>query len=165
MRFFTVSKFSYNISGQIGTIGEREIMRLIIAILLYFLLRRIWKNFKNRIEKLDEYNGEFIFTFFSKFWKKEIYFNLSEIQGVLFTRISISGGLFKQIVVNIYLNDGYMIKIQKKSNCISFLKSCKENNEVLYEKILKSMPMGLDVSSIIEKEIENLKRMENRQKK
>ena len=71
MRFFTVSKFSYNISGQIGTIGEREIMRLIIAILLYFLLRRIWKNFKNRIEKLDEYNGEFIFTFFSKFWKKE----------------------------------------------------------------------------------------------
>lgn len=133
-------------------------MRLIIAILLYFLLKRIWKNFKNRIEKLEEYNGEFIFTFFSKLWKKEIYFNLSEIQGVLFTRMAISGKMFKQIVLNVYLKDGYMIKIQKKENCISFLKSCKENDEELYEKILRSIPMGLDISSIVEKEIENLKK-------
>ena len=133
-------------------------MRLIIAILLYFLLKRIWKNFKNRIEKLEEYNGEFIFTFFSKLWKKEIYFNLSEIQGVLFTRMAISGRMFKQIVLNVYLKDGYMIKIQKKENCISFLKSCKENDEELYEKILRSLPMGLDISSIVEKEIENLKK-------
>ncbi len=133
-------------------------MRLIIAILLYFLLKRIWKNFKNRIEKLEEYNGEFIFTFFSKLWKKEIYFNLSEIQGVLFTRMAISGRMFKQIVLNVYLKDGYMIKIQKKENCISFLKSCKENDEELYEKILRSIPMGLDISSIVEKEIENLKK-------
>ena len=133
-------------------------MRLIIAILLYFLLKRIWKNFKNRIEKLEEYNGEFIFTFFSKLWKKEIYFNLSEIQGVLFTRMAISGRMFKQIVLNVSLKDGYMIKIQKKENCISFLKSCKENDEELYEKILRSIPMGLDISSIVEKEIENLKK-------
>ena len=133
-------------------------MRLIIAILLYFLLKRIWKNFKNRIEKLEEYNGEFIFTFFSKLWKKEIYFNLSEIQGVLFTRMAISGRMFKQIVLNVYLKDGYMIKIKKKENCISFLKSCKENDEELYEKILRSIPMGLDISSIVEKEIENLKK-------
>ena len=72
--------------------------------------------------------------------------------------MAISGRMFKQIVLNVYLKDGYMIKIQKKENCISFLKSCKENDEELYEKILRSIPMGLDISSIVEKEIENLKK-------
>ena len=50
-----------------------------------------------------------------------------------------------------------MIRLKKTQNCILFLKSCKKNDDELYQKILRSALMGIDISGIIEREIEKLK--------
>lgn len=130
-------------------------MRILTLILWYFFLKIMWGKFKKQMEKLEEYNGEFIFTFLNKFQKKEIYFNLSEVQGVLFTKIIDKKNAV--ITFNIYLNDGCVIRLKKTQNCILFLKSCKKNDDELYQKILRSALMGIDISGIIEREIEKLK--------
>jgi len=55
------------------------------------------------------------------------------------------------------LEDEYAIKLQKKENIILFFKSCKENKPELYDKFLKNAPMGINISAIMDREIENYK--------
>ena len=38
-------------------------MRILTLILWYFFLKIMWGKFKKQMENLEEYNGEFIFTF------------------------------------------------------------------------------------------------------
>lgn len=131
-------------------------MNTVFKILILFWIYKIWKKLKYNIEKLEEYNGEFIYTFFKGFSKKEIYFNLSEIKYVFFTRIVLTENKINKISFSISLNDGYSFTLNKKVNCITLLKSIRKNSTELYEKVLKNVPMGLDISKIIEREIENL---------
>ena len=124
---------------------------------LYFLIIRILKNIKLRFEKLEELEGEFIFTYLRKLSKKEIYFRLDEIKTVFFTRMIIKNNEFGNLTLFIVLEDEYAIKLQKKENIILFFKSCKENNPEMYDKFLKNAPMGINISAIMDKEIENYK--------
>ena len=103
------------------------VLFILLYFTLYFLIIRILKNIRLRFEKLEELEGEFIFTYMRKFSKKEIYFRLDEI------------------------------KLQKKENIILFFKSCKENKPELYDKFLKNAPMGINISAIMDREIENYK--------
>jgi len=115
------------------------------------------KNIRLRFEKLEELEGEFIFTYLRKFSKREIYFRLEEIKTVFFTRMIIKNDGFGNLTLFIILEDEYAIKLQKKENIILFFKSCKENKPELYDKFLKNAPMGINISSIMDKEIENYK--------
>ncbi len=128
-------------------------MYWILIIVMYFLLKRLWKILELNFEKLEEFEGEFIYTYLKGLLKKEAYFNLKEVKYVFFSVLLIKN----DIVLKIILKDGYTIILRKRKNCILFLKSCKENNEELYMKILQKFPMGLDISQIIEREIEKYK--------
>ncbi len=128
---------------------------LLLFLMIYVLIRLNWNKIQNKLEKLEEYNGEFIYTFFNKFWKKEMYFNLSEIEEILFTRMVINRNKFDKIGIKIFLKDTYIITLNKKENCIELLKSCRENNRELYEKVFKRVPMGIDIYNIVENEIDN----------
>lgn len=128
---------------------------LLLFLMIYVLIRLNWNKIQNRLEKLEEYNGEFIYTFFNKFWKKEMYFNLSEIEEILFTRMVINRNKFDKIGIKIFLKDTYIITLNKKENCIELLKSCRENDRELYEKVFKRVPMGIDIYNIVENEIDN----------
>ncbi len=129
---------------------------LFIAIYLFFKLN--WDKVKNKIENLEEYNGEFIYTFFYRFWKKEMYFELSEIKEILFTRMVINKNKFDKLSVKIFLKDQYIINLNKKESCLKLLKSCRENNKDLYEKVFKRVPMGIDIYSIVEEEIDKFEK-------
>ena len=89
------------------------VLFILLYFTLYFLIIRILKNIRLRFEKLEELEGEFIFT--------------------------------------------YLRKLQKKENIILFFKSCKENKPELYDKFLKNAPMGINISAIMDREIENYK--------
>jgi len=115
------------------------------------------KNIRLKFEKLEELEGEFIFTYMRKFSKKEIYFRLDEIKTVFFTRMIIKNNEFGNLTLFIVLEDEYAIKLQKKENIILFFKSCKENEPELYDKFLKNVPMGINISAIMDREIENYK--------
>jgi hypothetical protein len=115
------------------------------------------KNIKLKFEKLEELEGEFIYTHLMKFSKKEIYFSLEEIKTVFFTRMIIKNDEFGNLTLFIILEDEYAIKLQKKENIILFFKSCKENKPELYDKFLKNAPMGINISAIMDREIENYK--------
>ena len=46
-------------------------LNLLLFVAIYVLVRLNWNKIQSRVEKLEEYNGEFIYTFFNKFWKKK----------------------------------------------------------------------------------------------
>ena len=121
------------------------------------MIIRILKNIRLKFEKLEELEGEFIFTYMRKFSKKEIYFRLDEIKTVFFTRMIIKNDEFDKLTLFIILEDDYAVRLQKKENIILFFKSCKENNPEMYDKFLKNAPMGINISAIMDKEIENYK--------
>ena len=133
------------------------VLFILLYFTLYFLIIRILKNIRLRFEKLEELEGEFIFTYLRKLSKKEIYFSLEEIKTVFFTRMIIKNDEFGNLTLFIILEDEYAIKLQKKENIILFFKSCKENNPEMYDKFLKNAPMGINISAIMDKEIENYK--------
>ena len=133
------------------------VLFILLYFTLYFLIIRILKNIRLRFEKLEELEGEFIFTYLRKLSKKEIYFSLEEIKTVFFTRMIIKNDEFGNLTLFIILEDEYAIKLQKKENIILFFKSCKENNPEMYDKFLKNAPMGINISVIMDKEIENYK--------
>ena len=134
---------------------------VILYLVLYFLARKIWKNIKLSFEKLEELNGEFIYTFLRRIFKKEVYFKLEEVKTVFFTRMIIKNDMFGNLTLYIVLEDDYAIKLQKKENIILFFKSCKENNSELYEKFVKTAPMGINITAIMDREIENYKNKRN----
>ena len=72
---------------------------LLLFIAIYLLFKLNWDKIKNKIENIEEYNGEFIYTFFYRFWKKEMYFDLSEIEEILFTRMVINKNKFDKLSV------------------------------------------------------------------
>ena len=133
------------------------VLFILLYFTLYFLIIRILKNIRLRFEKLEELEGEFIYTHLMKFSKKEVYFRLDEIKTVFFTRMIIKNDEFGNLTLFIILEDEYAIKLQKKENIILFFKSCKENNPEMYDKFLKNAPMGINISAIMDKEIENYK--------
>ena len=130
-------------------------LNLLLFVAIYVLVRLNWNKIQSRVEKLEEYNGEFIYTFFNKFWKKEMYFSLNEIEEILFTRMVINKNKFDKLSIKIFLKDQYVINLNKKESCVKLLKSCRENNKDLYEKVFKRVPMGIDIYSIVEEEIDN----------
>ena len=93
------------------------------------------KNIKLKFEKLEELEGEFIYTYLMKFSKKEIYFRLDEIKTVFFTRMIIKNDEFDKLTLFIILEDDYAVRLQKKENIILFFKSCKENNPEINENL------------------------------
>ena len=130
---------------------------ILLYFIIYFLIRKMLKNIKLKFEKLEELEGEFIYTYLMKFSKKEIYFRLDEIKTVFFTRMIIKNDEFDKLTLFIILEDDYAVRLQKKENIILFFKSCKENKPELYDKFLKNAPMGINISAIMDREIENYK--------
>ena len=133
-------------------------LNLLLFVAIYVLVRLNWNKIQSRVEKLEEYNGEFIYTFFNKFWKKEMYFSLNEIEEILFTRMVINKNKFDKLSIKIFLKDQYVINLNKKESCVKLLKSCRENNKDLYEKVFKRVPMGIDIYSIVEEEIDKFEK-------
>jgi len=133
-----------------------------VIILIFYIVYTVFaitmRKIKFNVENLEELDGEFIFTFIKKIKKKEIYFNIDEVKICLLTRILIQKGTFRTINFNIYLNDGYSLRLRKKRECLLFLQVCREKREDLYQKILSMIPAETTVVSIIEKELDNFKR-------
>lgn len=127
---------------------------IILYLILYFFIRKIWKNIKLSFEKLEELDGEFIYTFFKNMFKKEIYFKLEEVKNIFFTKMVIKNDMFGNLNLYIILEDDYAVKLQKKENIIIFFASCKRNNPELYERFLRNTPMGISISGIMDREIE-----------
>ena len=128
---------------------------IILYLFIYFLIRKIMKNIKLSFEKLEELGGEFIYTFLKRVFKKEIYFKLEEVKNIFFTRMVIKNDMFGNLMLYIILEDDYTVKLEKKENIIIFFASCKRNNPELYERFLRNTPMGINISAIMDKEIEN----------
>ena len=133
-----------------------------VIILIFYIVYTVFaitmRKIKFNVENLEELDGEFIFTFIKRIKKKEIYFNIDEVKICLLTRILIQKGTFRAINFNIYLNDGYSLRLRKKRECLLFLQVCREKREDLYQKILSMIPAETTVVSIIEKELDNFKR-------
>ena len=133
-----------------------------VIILIFYIVYTVFaitmRKIKFNVENLEELDGEFIFTFIKRINKKEIYFNIDEVKICLLTRILIQKGTFRTINFNIYLNDGYSLRLRKKRECLLFLQVCREKREDLYQKILSMIPAETTVVSIIEKELDNFKR-------
>lgn len=125
-------------------------------ICLFFSL--VMKKIRFKAENLEELDGEFIFTFIRRIRKQEIYFNINEVKMCVLSRMFIQRGTFKTINFNIFLNDGYSFRLQKKRECLLFLQVCREKRNELYQKILSMIPADITVISIIEKEVDNFKR-------
>ena len=132
-----------------------------VIILIFYIVYTVFaitmRKIKFNVENLEELDGEFIFTFIKRIKKKEIYFNIDEVKICLLTRILIQKGTFRTINFNIYLNDGYSLRLRKKRECLLFLQVCREKREDLYQKILSMIPAETTVVSIIEKELDNFK--------
>ena len=133
-----------------------------VIILIFYIVYTVFaitmRKIKFNVANLEELDGEFIFTFIKRIKKKEIYFNIDEVKICLLTRILIQKGTFRTINFNIYLNDGYSLRLRKKRECLLFLQVCREKREDLYQKILSMIPAETTVVSIIEKELDNFKR-------
>ena len=133
-----------------------------VIILIFYIVYTVFaitmRKIKFNVENLEELDGEFIFTFIKRIKKKEIYFNIDEVKICLLTRILIQKGTFRTINFNIYLNDGYSLRLRKKRECLLFLQVCREKREDLYQKILSMIPAETTVVSIIERELDNFKR-------
>ena len=131
---------------------------ILILYIVYVIFSLIMKKIKFNAENLEELDGEFIFTFIKRIKKEQIYFNIDEVKMCILTRIFIHQGTFKTINFNIFLNDGYSLRLRKKNECLLFLQVCREKREELYQKILSMIPADMTVISIIEKELDNFKR-------
>ena len=131
---------------------------ILIFYLVYVFFLIIMKKIRFNAENLEELDGEFIFTFIKRIKKEQIYFNIDEVKMCILTRIFIQQGTFKTINFNIFLNDGYSLRLRKKNECLLFLQVCREKREELYQKILSMIPADMTVISIIEKELDNFKR-------
>ena len=133
-----------------------------VIILIFYIVYTVFaitmRKIKFNVENLEELDGEFIFTFIKRIKKKEIYFNIDEVKICLLTRILIQKGTFRTINFNIYLNDGYSLRLRKKRECLLFLQVCREKREDLYQKILSMIPAETTVVSIIVKELDIFKR-------
>ena len=131
---------------------------ILIFYIIYAAFAITMRKIKFNVENLEELDGEFIFTFIKRIKKKEIYFNIDEVKICLLTRILIQKGTFRTINFNIYLNDGYSLRLRKKRECLLFLQVCREKRKDLYQKILSMIPAETTVVSIIVKELDNFKR-------
>lgn len=131
---------------------------ILILYIVYVIFSLIMKKIKFNAENLEELDGEFIFTFIKKIKKEQIYFHIDEVKMCVLTRIFIQQGTFRTINFNIFLNDGYSLRLRKKSECLLFLQVCREKRKELYQKILSMIPADMTVISIIEKELDNFKR-------
>ena len=131
---------------------------ILIFYIIYTAFAIIMRKIKFNAENLEELDGEFIFTFIKRIKKEQIYFNIDEVKMCVLTRIFIHQGTFKTINFNIFLNDGYSLRLRKKNECLLFLQVCREKREELYQKILSMIPADMTVISIIEKELDNFKR-------
>ena len=133
-----------------------------VIILIFYIVYTVFaitmRKIKFNVENLEELDGEFIFTFIKRIKKKEIYFNIDEVKICLLTRILIQKGTFRTINFNIYLNDGYSLRLRKKRECLLFLQVCREKREDLYQKILSMIPADMTVILILEKELDNFER-------
>ncbi|MCP1223812.1 hypothetical protein [Sebaldella sp. S0638] len=144
-------------------------LRLILIFLAYYLYMSYYKSMKIKSEKLEEMNGEFIFTYLSYVMKKEMYFDIHEVENVGFSKMIIKNKEFTRLTLVITLENHDIIRIFNKRNAIIFFKSCKENSPVLYEEIFArsdifgGMPGFFGLSSlrdIVENEIKRLEEEE-----
>lgn len=128
-----------------------------------------YKSVKLKTEKLEEVNGEFIFTYLSYILKKEMYFSVYEVENVSFPKMIIKNSGFSRLTLVITLQNHEIIKLYNKRNAIIFFKSCKENSPVLYEEIFEKsdifsgMPgfFGLtSIRDIVENEIKKFEEEE-----
>lgn len=131
---------------------------ILIFYIIYTAFAIIMRKIKFNAENLEELDGEFIFTFIKKIKKEQIYFHIDEVKMCVLTRIFIQQGTFRTINFNIFLNDGYSLRLRKKSECLLFLQVCRKKRKELYQKILSMIPADMTVISIIEKELDNFKR-------
>lgn len=131
---------------------------ILIFYIIYTAFVITMRKIKFNAENLEELDGEFIFTFIKKIKKEQIYFHIDEVKMCVLTRIFIQQGTFRTINFNIFLNDGYSLRLRKKSECLLFLQVCREKRKELYQKILSMIPADMTVISIIEKELDNFKR-------
>ena len=131
---------------------------ILIFYIVYTVFAITMRKIKFNAENLEELDGEFIFTFIKKIKKEQIYFHIDEVKMCVLTRIFIQQGTFRTINFNIFLNDGYSLRLRKKSECLLFLQVCREKRKELYQKILSMIPADMTVISIIEKELDNFKR-------
>lgn len=128
---------------------------ILVFFLFYFIFRRILSNIRYKTEKLEELDGEFIFTFVKQIRKKEIYFNIDEVTMAILTKMFIKRGTFQTMNFSIFLVDGYNLRLRKKQDCLIFLKACRNKRKELYQKILQMIPAGASIISILEKELDN----------
>lgn len=131
------------------------IVYILIFYVLYFIFRKISEKIKYKSEKLEELDGEFIFTFINWIRKKEIYFNINEVTMAILTRMFIKRGTFQTMNFRIFLVDGYNLRLRKKQDCLIFLKACRNKRKELYQKILEMIPAGASIITILEKELDN----------
>ena len=131
---------------------------ILIFYIVYTVFAITMRKIKFNAENLEELDGEFIFTFIKKIKKEQIYFHIDEVKMCMLTRIFIQQGTFRTINFNIFLNDGYSLRLRKKSECLLFLQVCREKRKELYQKILSMIPADMTVISIIEKELDKFKR-------
>jgi len=131
---------------------------ILIFYIIYTAFAITMRKIKFNAENLEELDGEFIFTFIKKIKKEQIYFHIDEVKMCMLTRIFIQQGTFRTINFNIFLNDGYSLRLRKKSECLLFLQVCREKRKELYQKILSMIPADMTVISIIEKELDKFKR-------
>lgn len=131
---------------------------ILIFYIIYTAFAITMRKIKFNAENLEELDGEFIFTFIKKIKKEQIYFHIDEVKMCVLTRIFIQQGTFRTINFNIFLNDGYSLRLRKKSECLLFLQVCREKRKELYQKILSMIPADMTVISIIEKELDKFKR-------
>ena len=118
-------------------------LNLLLFVAIYVLVRLNWNKIQSRVEKLEEYNGEFIYTFFNKFWKKEMYFSLNEIEEILFTRMVINKNKFDKLSIKIFLKDQYVINLNKKESCVKLLKVVEKIIKTYMKKYLKEFQWEL----------------------
>lgn len=144
-------------------------MDLLLKLIFIFISWNIYifyyRYIRMKIEKLEELNGEFIFTHLLYIRSEEMYFNIKEVRSVSFSKMVMKNNEFSSLTLVLLLEDGNIIRICNKRNSIVFFKSCKENTPELYEEIfLKGdifggVPNFLGLSSvrdIVENEIKNL---------
>ena len=77
------------------------IMEIVIVFIGYYLIIGSYKSFRIKLEKLEELNGEFIFTYLSYMRKKEEYFSIYEVRDVNFSKMVIKNNSFNKL--NLFL--------------------------------------------------------------
>ena len=86
-------------------------LRLILVFLAYYLYVSYYKSVKIKTEKLEEMNGEFIFTYLSYIMKKEMYFDIYEVETVSFSKMIIKNKEFSRLTLVITLENNDIIRL------------------------------------------------------